>query len=117
MGGPHFLGDALAPGRPLGGHLCLRGRTGLWGRGPLVTARPVSICHGASTRRIRSAAAIPPTCKEDRTGCGKTDSTPLPAALQKVAFVYIRSPPMALGLTPGYRGPYRAGVWPEVLRG
>jgi hypothetical protein len=49
-------------------------------------------------------------CKEDRTGCGKTDSTPLPAALQKVAFVYIQSPPMALGLTPVYHDPYRVRV-------
>ncbi len=49
-------------------------------------------------------------CVADQSGHGQTGTAPSNPALQKAAFVYVRSPPLAAGLTPAYRGPYRVRV-------
>jgi hypothetical protein len=45
-------------------------------------------------------------CVADQVGSGQATSTPPDSTLQSAAFVYVKSPPLAAGLTPYYRGPY-----------
>jgi hypothetical protein len=49
-------------------------------------------------------------CVADQSGPRQSVPTPSSPALQKAAFVYVRSPPLAAGLSPAYRGPYRVRV-------